>query len=93
MTTDRLKDAALEYLERQQYTVFGEFFDIKDEKRRDEAADFLARHMRGVLNVRHEQMENGEPLPEYKGETVEIDDNPDPRPKRIRYFNRQKVVA
>lgn len=72
-----LKDACKAHLSSLGCTVWGEFFDIKDEKRLDEAAEFLAKHMRGALALRQERME--EPLPEYKGEDIEIvefDDGP-----------------
>lgn len=78
MAEDRLKDAAKEHLENLGCTVWGEFFDIKNEKRLDEAAAFLAKHMRGALKVR-QQYEEEEPLPEYKGEDIEVveyDDGP-----------------
>lgn len=75
-----LKDACKEHLSSLGCTVWGEFFDIKSEKRLDEAADFLARHMRGVLSLRHER--NEEPLPEYReDDRPEVEDGYDQAPE------------
>lgn len=73
-----LKDACKEHLSGLGCTVWGQFFDIKSEKRLDDAADFLAKHIRGVMTLRQERAED-EPLPEYKGEditVVDYDDGP-----------------
>ena len=50
-------------------TLWGRAFDVKTEKGLDAAAEWLAGQLRGVLALRQEEPE---PLPEYKGEDIEL---------------------
>ena len=83
----KLEETCREYLASKNATLLNCVFNLKDEKGLDEASEWLARHMRGVIALRQEQ--NEEPLPEYKGEDIDVepDDYTNVRVWK-RYFNR-----
>lgn len=55
--TDRLREACKDYVESKSCTLWGRPFDIKKEGGADDAADWLASQMRGVLDLRNEKNE------------------------------------
>lgn len=58
--SSNLYDACVEYLEDQNCTLWGRAFDINDEKTLPEAAAWLERQVRKVVEIRQER---GEALP------------------------------
>lgn len=64
-----LKDACRRHLEQQGCTLWGRAYDVKNERGLGNAAEWLAKEIRSVIALRQEEPE---PLPDYKGEDIEV---------------------
>lgn len=69
----KLEETCQDYLADKNCTLWGRAFDVKDENGLEAAAQWLAEQVRGVISLRQEREE--EPLPEYKGEDIEVVDD------------------
>lgn len=54
-----LRDVCKAHLEQKNCTLWGQAFNIRDEKGLERASDWLAQQVRDVLSFRQEQMEEG----------------------------------